>query len=98
MPLEIVLKHEEGWMHPHPNMKGKQLPSAKYTTKYYCVKRSCIMERLSYFSSSTFLKVSSEVRSKGTQFHSSILQQEHDFDAQQYSVLLIHSSEVEVHN
>ena len=51
VPLDIVLEHEEGWMHPDPNNKEKQLPSANYTTNYYCVKRSCIMERFPYFSS-----------------------------------------------
>ena len=74
VPLDIVLEYEGIWVYPDPTNKGKQLPSTKYTTKYYCVKRSCIMERFPYFSSSMLLKVSSEVRSKLTQL--SILEQE----------------------
>ena len=67
VPLDIVLEYEGIWVYPDPTNKGKQLPSTKYTTKYYCVKRSCTMERFPYFSSSLLLKVSSEVRSKLTQ-------------------------------
>ena len=74
VPLYIVLEYEGIWLYPDPTNKGKQLPSTKYTTKYYCVKRSCIMERFPYFSSTMLLKVSSEVRSKLTQL--SILEQE----------------------
>ena len=56
LPLDILLVHEERWMYPDPNNKGQQLPSAKYTTKFYCVKRSCILARFPYFNN-TFLEI-----------------------------------------
>lgn len=79
--LDIVVEHKERWMYPDPQNKGKQLPSTKHTTKYYCVKRSCIMKRFPYFNTSNFLTVSNEVRSRLKQSHWRVLEQELDFHA-----------------
>ena len=37
--------HQEKWMYPSPTDPKTKLPSAKFTTKYYCVKRDCILHR-----------------------------------------------------
>ena len=79
VPLDIVLEHEERWMYPDPQNKGKQLPSGKHTTKYYCVKRSCITKRFPYFNTTDFLTVSNDVRSRLKQSHWKVLEQELEF-------------------
>ena len=51
VPFDIILSHQEKWMYlsstPDPKTK---LPSAKFITKYYCVKRG----RLYYIALSLF--------------------------------------------
>ena len=44
--------HQEKWMYPSPTDPKTKLPSAKFTTKYNCVKRDCITSRFPYFHSS----------------------------------------------
>jgi hypothetical protein len=44
VPYDMVLSHEEKWMHPN-----RKLPSAKNTVKFYCVKCSCIKECFPYY-------------------------------------------------
>ena len=48
--LDDVLD-EEKWSYLDPQQPGSKLPSTKYTTKYYCVKGSCIKTRFPYYDS-----------------------------------------------
>ena len=49
-PFDIALKHEERWKYPNKvSSSPKFLTSAKMTTKYYCVRKQCVMERFPYF-------------------------------------------------
>jgi len=48
-PYDIVLSHAEKLMYPDPKCSRNKLPSPRYTTKYYCLKRDCVMKRFPYF-------------------------------------------------
>ena len=50
IPFDIVLGHKERWMYSDPKEK---------TTKFCCVRKSCIMERSPYFNAS-FLEIPSQ--------------------------------------
>ena len=41
-PFDIVLSHEEKWLYPDPNDASHKLPSVKHTTKFYCVRQTCM--------------------------------------------------------
>ena len=75
IPFDIVLAHEEKWMYPDPKIQGKKLPSAKHTTKFYCVKGSCILSRFPYFDSS-YLEISADVKSGLKDAHRNLIQME----------------------
>ena len=55
IPFDIVLSHEERWMYPDPKDRSKWLPSASTTVKYYCVRKSCVVDRFPYFNASFVL-------------------------------------------
>ena len=55
-------------MYPDPKNKGQQLPSARYTTKYYCVKRRCILARFPCIKN-TFLEIPKQVMKRLKQSH-----------------------------
>ena len=80
IPFDIVLSHEERWMYPDPNDRTKWLPSATTTVKYYCVRKSCVMDRFPYFNSS-FLEVPALVKEKLLVSHFNILQEELAYNA-----------------
>ena len=44
MPFDIVLSHEKSCMYPDPKDRTKWLPSASTTVKYYCIRKSCVVE------------------------------------------------------
>lgn len=75
VPFDIVLAHEEKWMYPDPQNQGAKLPSAKYTTKFYCIKRSCVLNRFPYFDSS-YLEISADVKSRLKDAHRKLIQEE----------------------
>ena len=75
VPFNLVLSHEEKWLYPDPNNAGNKLPSAKYTTKYYCIRRNCIMIRFPYFNS-TYLEIPEEVRVNLKEAHKKLIQEE----------------------
>ena len=75
LPFDIVLAHEEKWMYPDPQNRGAKLPSAKYTTKFYCIKRSCVLNRFPYFDSS-YLEISADVKSRLKDAHRKLIQEE----------------------
>ena len=75
VPYNIVLSHEERWMYP---AQGIKLPSAKYTKKFYCVKRSCITKRFPYFHPS-FIEIPEEVKVDLRDSHLEILREELDY-------------------
>ena len=79
VPLDIVLEHEERWIYPDPQNKGKQLPSGKHTMKYYCIKCSCILNRFPYFNMTDFLTLNNDVRSRLKESHWKVLEQELGF-------------------
>ena len=70
--------HQEKWMYPSPTDPKTKLPSAKFTTKYYCVKRDCITSRFPYFHSS-FINIPSDVLSRLRQSHLNLLEVELDY-------------------
>ena len=76
-PYNIVLAHQERWMYPSAN--GKRLPSAKFTTKFYCVRRQCILGRFPYFKPS-LVKIPPETHCKLEESHFSILSRELDLE------------------
>ena len=49
--LVLCFLDEEKWSYLDPQQPGSKLPSTKYTTKYYCVKGSCIKTRFPYYNS-----------------------------------------------
>ena len=70
--------HQEKWMYPSSTDPKTKLPSAKFTTKYYCVKRDCITSRFPYFHSS-FINIPSDVLSRLRQSHLNLLEVELDY-------------------
>ena len=70
--------HQEKWMYPSPTDPKTKLPSAKFTTKYYCVKRDCITSRFPYFHSS-FINIPSDILSRLRQSHLNLLEVELDY-------------------
>ena len=79
MPFDVVLSHEEKWCYPDPVQPGRKRPSTKYTTKYYCVKSSCIKTRFPYYDSK-LLQIPPEARSRLQKSHFELLQGEIDYD------------------
>ena len=79
IPFDVILSHEEKWYYPDKHHPGRTLPSTKYTTKYYCVKGSCIKKRFPYYDSS-LLEIPHEARSRLQQSHFDLLRREIDFD------------------
>ena len=79
IPFDIVLSHEEKWMYPDPKKQGEKLPSARFTTKFYCVKRSCIFSRFPYFDSS-YLEIPAEVYPGLKDAHRNLLKSELDYN------------------
>ena len=73
--LDIILAHEENWMYPDPNNQGEKLPSTRYTTKFYCIKRSCILKRFPYFGPA-YLEISPELRSALKDAHRKLIRAE----------------------
>ena len=51
-PFDVALSHEEKWLYPDPNDASRKLPSMKHTTKFYCVRQTCMKSRFPYFDSS----------------------------------------------
>ena len=75
VPFDIVLAHEEKWMYPDPQNQGAKLPSAKYTTKFYCIKCSCVLNSFPYFNFS-YLEISVDVKSRLKDEHRKLIQEE----------------------
>ena len=79
IPHDVILSHEEKWSYPDPQQPGRRLPSTKYTTKYYCVKGSCIKTRCPYYDSS-LLQITPEASSRLQKSHFDLLNRELDFE------------------
>lgn len=75
LPFDIVLAHEERWMYPDAKDKTKWVPSSATTTKYYCIRKSCIMERFPYFNAS-FLEIPPMIKENLQMSHFNILEEE----------------------
>ena len=75
LPFDVVLAHEEKWLYPDPNTPGNKLPSAKYTTKYYCIRRNCVMGRFPYFNSK-YLEIPKEVEENLKEAHKKLIKEE----------------------
>ena len=84
IPYDVVLSHEEKWAYPDPKQPGHKLPSTKYTTKYYCIKGSCIKTRFPYYDAS-LLHIPPEANSRLQRSHFDLLSRELDFEAQNAS-------------
>lgn len=76
-PFNLVLSHAEKWLYPDRTNPGNKLLSGKYTTKYYCIRRNCIMSRFPYFNSS-YLEIPDEVRVNLKESHKILLKEELD--------------------
>ena len=74
-PFDIVLSHEEKWLYPAPDDPCCKLPSARLTTKFYCVKKSCIETRFPYFDPS-LLQIYTEAHSRLQKSHFDLLEDE----------------------
>ena len=75
LPFDIVLGHEERWMYPDQKDKTKWVPSATTTTKYYCIRKNCIMQRFPYFNVS-FLEVPPTTKENLQISHFKLLEEE----------------------
>ena len=73
--FDIVLSREERWMYPNPKDRTKWLPSASTTVKYYCIRKSCVVERFPYFNAS-FVEVPPLTKDKLLTSHVKILKEE----------------------
>lgn len=62
-------------MYPDPNNRTKWLPSASTTVKYYCIRKSCVVDRFPYFNAS-FVKVPPSTKDKLLASHVKILREE----------------------
>ena len=78
IPFDVILSHEEKWYYPDKHHPGRTLPSTKHTTKYYCVKGSCIKKRFPYYDSS-LLEIPPEARSRLQQSYFDLLRREIDY-------------------
>ena len=67
-PFDTVLSHEEKWLYPDPNDASHKLQSGKHTTKFYCVRQTCMKSHFPYFCSS-FLRIPAEAHSRLVKFH-----------------------------
>lgn len=65
VPFDICLSHEEKWMYPRKENDTivEWLPSPTMTTKYYCIRRECILDRFPYFTLD-FLRVPEDMSMK----------------------------------
>lgn len=79
-PFDIALSHEEKWLYPDPSDPGRKLPSVRHTTKFYCIKRSCIKIRFPYYLSS-LLEIPTEAQSRLKSSHLDLLKIELDFES-----------------
>lgn len=77
-PFDIVLSHEERWLYPDPNDASRKLPSVKHTTKFYCVRQTCMKSRFPYFDSS-WLRIPAEAHSRLLKSHFDLLRRELDY-------------------
>ena len=77
-PFDIALSHQEKWLYPDPKDPGRKLPSVYHTTKFYCIKRSCIKTRFPYYLPS-LLEIPAEAQSRLKSSHLDLLQRELDF-------------------
>ena len=75
LPFDIVLAHEERWIYPDQKDKTKWVPSATTTTKYYCIRKNCIMQRFPYLNVS-FLEVPSTTKENLQISHFKLLEEE----------------------
>ena len=75
LPFDLVLAHEEKWLYPDPISPGNRLPSAKYTTKYYCIRRNCVMGRFPYFNNK-YLEIPKQVERNIKEAHKKLIKEE----------------------
>lgn len=74
-PYDIMLSHSEKWMYPDPKCPGNKVPSARYTTKYYCIKKECVMTRFPYFNS-RFFEIPEQGNSRLKDAHRNLIKEE----------------------
>ena len=77
VPFNLVLSHEEKWLYPDPKNPANNLSSAKYTKKFYCVRRRCIMGRFPYFNEK-YLEIPDDVKIKLREGHKTLIMEELD--------------------
>lgn len=79
---DVGLSHEEKWAYPDPKQPGHKLPS----TKYYCIKGSCIKIKTRYpCYDPSLLHIPPEANSCLQRSHFDLLSRELDFEAQHRS-------------
>jgi hypothetical protein len=70
-PFDMISSHSERWVYTLKDDPTPR-PSLKYTTKFYCVRSSCVLQRFDYFDARTDLEISESVRNR---LHNSHLKQ-----------------------
>ena len=75
LPFDLVLAHEEKWPYPDLNTPVNKLPSAKYTTKYYCIRGNCVMGRFPYFNNK-YLEIPKQVERNLKEAHKKLIREE----------------------
>lgn len=75
VPFDLVVSHEEKWLYPDPNNPGNKLPSPKYTKKFYCIRRNCVMSRFPYFNRK-YLEISDGVEANLKEAHKKLIKEE----------------------
>ena len=78
VPYDITFSHKERWMYPSAEDHSRKLSSAQFTTKYYCVKRSCITTRFPYFDSS-FIEIPPSALERLRPSHFNLMEVELDY-------------------
>lgn len=79
---DVGLPHEEKWAYPDPKQPGHKLPS----TKYYCIKGSCIKIKTRYpCYDLSLLHIPPDANSRLQGSHFDLLSQELDFETQHRS-------------
>ena len=58
-PFDIALSHKEKWLYTDKNNPGLRVPSATYTTKFYCADSGCVRARFLYFDPALYLDTNS---------------------------------------
>jgi hypothetical protein len=81
-PSFIILSHRERWQYTdrsNPLIKRK---SAQETTKFYCIRASCVLHRFTYFTPKSYLSIAPSVQIRLQGAHLSLLKEELNYECE----------------